>query len=92
MRTPLDTLTSVADQMTAQLVDVPLWISGIDVVKDMRAIAAAYTSAADQLGTAVAGRDQARIDSAMVELKAARLVSPALGDHIRTARLAGLNC
>jgi hypothetical protein len=73
-------------------VDVPLWVPGIDVVADMGTLVQAYRTAIAELRQAVASGDQARIDRAMTGLQAARLAAPGLGDHLRTARLAGLNC
>ena len=88
----VDALKAAVDRMTTRLVDVPLWTSGADVVKDMRAISAGYVAAIGSLGQAVDSRDQAQVDTAMAGLEAARLAAPGLGDHMRTARLAGLNC
>jgi hypothetical protein len=88
----VDAVSSVVDRVAGRLVDVPLWVPGIDVVADMGTLVQAYRTAIAELRQTVASGDQARIDLAMAGLQAARLAAPGLGDHLRTARLAGLNC
>jgi hypothetical protein len=87
-----EALTVVVERIAGRLVDVPLWVPGIDVVADIRSLVDAYRAAIAELRQAVPNGDQAGIDSAMAGLQAARLTAPGLGDHLRTARLSGLNC
>ena len=88
----LDSMEPIVTRATAQLVDVPLWISGIDVVTDLRTLITAYAGAIGNLRQAIATADQTQVDAAMAGFVTARQTSPGLGEHMRTARLAGLNC
>ena len=88
----IDAVNVVVERIAGLLVDVPLWVPGIDVTADIGKLVAAYRAAIAELRQAVASGDQARIDAAMADLLAARLAAPGLGDHLRTARISGLNC
>jgi len=88
----VDAVSTVVERIAARLVDVPLWVPGIDVTADIRKLVDAYRAAIAALRQTIGSGDQAGIDSAMAGLEAARLTAPGLGEHLRTARLAGLNC
>jgi hypothetical protein len=88
----LDTVDGLVATMNKNLVDVPLWQTGAPAVADLRKIAAAYTTAAASVRSAVTAGDAGAIQAGLTALTAAGSAAPTLGDSLHAARVKGLNC